>query len=296
MKTIEELAQHQIRLGTSSWKYGGWQGLVYKNDYPSEKKFNEHCLEEYSRIFPTVGIDHTYYAWPTPTTFDKYFDQTPESFRFGLKVTERTTVYQYPKLKRYGKEAGTKNSHFLDVREFQENFLAPLEPFRGRLGPLMFEFSQFYPGMLASGSEFIERLDQFFSALPCKDYDFAIEMRNRNWLKAPYFELLNKHGVSHVFNSWTRMPSIGEQLDAADQFRPRNFIARLLLEPGTKYEEAVEAFSPYDRIQRELPAIRQDAARLIRRAIDLGVPAYVFVNNRCEGCAPKTIEGILALL
>lgn len=92
------------------------------------------------------------------------------------------------------------------------------------------------------------------------------------------------------------MPTLGEQLKLSEGFRLPNYVARLLLQPGTKYEDAVEAFAPYDKLQEEFPAMRQEAAQLIRRAIEFGVPAYVFVNNRSEGCAPKTIEAILANL
>ena len=294
---LRALAQRQIYFGTSSWKYEGWKGLVYHRPYTSEKQFNEECLTEYSGIYPTVGVDHTYYAWPSPTTFEKYVDQTPEDFLFGLKATERVTVFQYPKLKRYGKDAGKINESFLDANLFAENFLAPLEPFKDRLGPIMFEFSQFYPGMIASGSEFTERLEKFLSALRAyPGFQFAVEMRNQNWLKAPYFEMLERQDTGHVFNSWTRMPPIDEQLKAAEKFKPPVYVARLLLEPGTKYEEAVEAYSPYREIQNPLPSVRAATAALVVRAIQFGVPAFVFVNNRSEGCAPRTIEAILELL
>jgi len=108
--------------------------------------------------------------------------------------------------------------------------------------------------------------------------------------------MLVDNGAGHVFNSWTRMPDLEEQLALTSEFRFPNLVSRLLLKPGVKYEKAVEIFSPYDRIQDEHPDIRAAAADLIRRALEQGVPAFVFVNNRCEGCAPKTIEGILALL
>ena len=113
----------------------------------------------------------TYYAWPTEKAFTTYSAQTPASFRFGLKATEKVTVFQYPKLKRYGKDAGTRNTSFLDPEAFRENFIGPLRPFRDRLSPIMLEFSQFYPGTLASGAEFVERLNRFFEAL--KDEEIA---------------------------------------------------------------------------------------------------------------------------
>ena len=294
---IASLREKRVYVGTSSWKYGGWRDLVYRRPYKSEKEFNEKCLEEYAEHYTAVGVDHTYYAWPLPTTFNKYVEQTPADFKFGLKVTEKVTIFKYPNLKRYGKDAGKNNETFLSASAFRENFLPPLEPLKHRLGPLMLEFSQFYPGSIASGGEFVERLDKFFTELKdLEGYQFAIELRNANWLKKPYFEMLAKHGVGHVFNSWTRMPSVPEQIELAKEYPLPVFVARMLLQPGTKYEEAVEAFSPYDKLQEVHPPLREGAAALINRAIDTGVPAYVFVNNRAEGCAPKTIEGILELV
>lgn len=293
---IEKWRSHEIYFGTSSWKYEGWKGSVYLRDYPSDKKFKDECLIEYAEHYPTVGVDHTYYAWPSPNGFQKYVDQTPDNFRFGLKVTEKLTVWQYPKLPRYGKDAGTLNSSFLDPVLFKENFLDVLAPFHSRLGPLMLEFSQFYPGTISSGSEFTERLDKFFtdlSQISEQRFQFGIEIRNSNWLKPPYFEMLVRHGVAHVFNSWTRMPDLGEQLAATSGFDFPCYLARLLLRPGRKYEQAVEAFSPYDCIQDEQPELRSHAATLIKRARQCGRRAFVFVNNRCEGSAPLTINGIL---
>ncbi len=285
-----------VRFGTSSWKYPGWKELIYKQEYRSEKAFNEKCLTEYAENYPCVGVDHTYYAWPLESTFKKYMEETPETFRFGLKVTEKVTVFKYPNLRRYGKDAGKPNDLFLNADAFLENFLTPLEPFKSRLGPRMFEFSQFYPGMLSSGAEFTEKLEHFFRKLPTDKYCFGVEMRNQNWLKPPYLDMLHRCGVNHVYNSWTRMPPIDEQLELTQQHPQQTYLARVLLQPGTKYEEAVEAFSPYDKIQEPQPKLRAATAELVRRAVSLGVAAYVFVNNRAEGCAPKTIEGILEIL
>src|SRR5947199_23451 len=113
---LASLREKHVYIGTSSWKYPGWKGLIYKKPYRTEKEFNETCLVEYAENFTAVGVDHTYYAWPTPKAFSHYISQTPPDFRFGLKATEKTTVFQYPKLKRYGKDAGTLNASFLDPK------------------------------------------------------------------------------------------------------------------------------------------------------------------------------------
>jgi uncharacterized protein YecE (DUF72 family) len=294
---IVELLTKRIYIGTSSWKYPGWKGLVYHRKYKSEKEFQEKCLGEYAEHYAAVGVDHTYYAWPLPSTFEKYFAETNDSFRFCLKATEATTVFKYPNLKRYGKVAGKLNPEFLDPAAFADKFLLPLEPYKHRMGPILLEFSQFYPGMLSSGAEFTERLEHFLKRVThISGFSYSVELRNAGWLKEPYFKMLVDNGVGHVFNSWTRMPELAEQLKLTESIKFPHMAARLLLKPGVKYEKAVEIFSPYDRVQDEHPDIRGATADLIRRALEQGVPAFVFVNNRCEGCAPKTIEAILALL
>ena len=74
------------------------------------------------------------------------------------------------------------------------------------------------------------------------------------------------------------------------------FIARLLLNPGTLYQEAVDSFSPYDRIHQELKESRIAVVHLLFEALNRNIPAYILVNNRFEGCAPKTLEGIFDLI
>lgn len=294
---LAALAKQNILIGTSSWKYPGWIGIVYNQKYNGDKDFNEHCLKEYSETFSTVGVDHTYYQWPSQAHFDHYVAETPESFRFGLKVTEKITVFEYPKLKRYGKDAGMRNEDFLNASLFLDRFLGPLEAHRDRLGPIIFEFSQFYPPMGVRGSEFVDKLNAFFTALALKsEYQFGVEIRNANWLQPGYFAMLARHRVAHVFNSWTRMPPLEKQLEAAERYDFPVLISRVLLEPGVAYAAAVEAFSPYDKICIEHAPLRKGAAALIDHAIKRRIPAYVFVNNRAEGCAPKTIEAILSLV
>lgn len=292
---LADLLSHGIYIGTSSWKYPGWKGRVYRKDYPSERAFAENSLEEYAEHYPAVGVDHTYYAWPNPTTFRKYVEQTPAHFRFGLKVTDAITVFRYPKIKRFGARAGQVNSEFLSAAVFKDQFIRPLEPFVERLAPLILEFSEFRPGTFASGKEFVERLDRFLAEVAPIGLPMAVELRNRQWLKPLYFETLAKHGVSHVFNSWTRMPTLHEQLELVQSYDLKTVVSRILLQPGTKYENAVEAFAPYDQVREPAPALRRGGADLIRFARTRGKPAYIFVNNRAEGCAPLTIEGILNL-
>jgi uncharacterized protein YecE (DUF72 family) len=123
-----------------------------------------------------------------------------------------------------------------------------------------------------------------------------VELRNPEFLTPPYFAVLREHNVAHVYNSWTRMPPIGEQIELPGSFSAPFTVARILLRPGRTYSEAVDAFAPYDRIQDRNPELRRDIARLIRQAQSLRIPAYILVNNRAEGSAPITIAAVAELL
>jgi len=138
-------------------------------------------------------------------------------------------------------------------------------------------------------------LDEFFSALP-REGMYAVELRNEEFLTPMYFAVLREHGVAHVFNSWTRMPPIGDQLDLPGAVSGPFLVARALLRPGRSYDEAVDAFAPYDRILDPSPPLRRDLVRLIETAVHTRIPAYLLVNNRAEGSAPLTVAEVLRML
>ena len=70
-------------------------------------------------------------------------NQTPDDFLFGLKVTDAITIKKFPKLDRFGQQAGKPNANFLNADLFAKAFLKPCEPVRHAVGLLMFEFSRF---------------------------------------------------------------------------------------------------------------------------------------------------------
>jgi uncharacterized protein YecE (DUF72 family) len=187
------------------------------------------------------------------------------------------------------------NSSFLDPALYTDAFLGALAPLGGKTGLLILEFTRFQPGDFVRGRDFLDALDRFFSALP-PGYQHAVELRNPSLLRKEYFDLLEKHGAGHVYNQWQRMPSLGEQWK---QFPPDLTRvpagARLLLKSGRAYQEAVDAFSPYDRVQEPLPEVRATAATMIREAVAAkdGKPLSIYVNNRLEGNALGTLAAIL---
>jgi uncharacterized protein YecE (DUF72 family) len=292
---LRRWASRGIRFGTSSWKYPGWKGLVYSREYPSRKAFDQECLTEYAELFPTVCADFALYDFPDPEKMKILHDQTGDDFTVSLKVTDRITIKRYPNLPRYGKFAGTENPDFLNRELFEDAFLAPLEELKSKCGVIIFEFSTFYPASGITADRFATLLDSFLGRLPAR-YQYAVEIRNRDFLTEEYLAMLHAHGVAHTLNNWTRMPPILEQTRIAGVLTAGFSVARALLKPGRSYQEAVNAFAPYEEIREENPELRLGLVDAVRLCLAEGKTLYAYVNNRAEGNSPKTIEAILDIL
>jgi uncharacterized protein YecE (DUF72 family) len=285
-----------IRFGTSSWTYPGWKGLIYQRDYPATGAGAE-MLAEYARypLFGTVGIDSSFYTPLTEKTLTSYAAALPEGFPCLSKVWDRLTVHTFAKA-RDKLRAGQPNPDFLNAELFLNEVWGPLrEYFTGHTGPLIFEFQAIAREDKVAPTQFAEMLDRFFARLP-KEVPYAVEIRNPEFLTPAYFAVLREHDVAHVLSSWTRMPSIGMQLDLPGTITAGFLVVRALLRPGRQYADAVDAFQPYDRIRDPNPELRGDLVRVVETAEQLRIPAYILVNNRAEGNAPRTIAAVLELL
>lgn len=298
-----ELAAKGVFIGTSSWKYEGWFGQLYtpaRYEYRgkvAKTRFQRDCLSEYAEVFKTVCVDAAYYDFPRREYLQGLADQVPEDFRFGLKVTDAITIKKFPNLDRFGAKAGQPNSDFLNADLFATAFLGPCEQVREKLGVLMFEFSRFHNKDYEHGRDFVSDLDAFLGKLP-KGWPYGIEVRNRGWLRDEYFGCLARHGVAHVFNSWDAMPPVSEQMALpGSRTNPELVAARFLLKPGRRYEDAVQAFQPYDRTQEINEEARKAGAAMIVEGerCESRRRTYIYVNNRMEGNALETIAAMLAL-
>ena len=288
--------QSGLRFGTSSWAYEGWQGLVYQRRYP-KSQFSQDTLAEYASyaidghpMFRTVGIDHSFYRPASAKQLTHYAQQVPEDFRFCSKVWEEITIPAYANISRYGAKAGKPNQRFLDAGIFRDLVLAPAQEGLGpKLGPFIFEFQRW--GM--ETETFLDQLDRFLGQLPAGP-QYATEVRNPKLLGTRYRDMLRAHGVAHVYNHWTAMPSLADQHRLLQhRFTAPHVVLRLLTPLGLKYEKAVEEYKPYDRIVQPQPQMRQDTITLLQQAAAEGTSTYVLVNNRAEGCGPLTVQALM---
>jgi uncharacterized protein YecE (DUF72 family) len=136
-------------------------------------------------------------------------------------------------------------------------------------------------------------LEKFLAGLPA-GWRYAVEIRNPEYLGPDYFTMLSRHHVAHVFNAWTQMPAIGEQILMPGAFTGDFVAVRALLKHGRSYDQAVKLFEPYAEVKEPDPSTRTALRQIAEQCVRERKKAYIFVNNRLEGSSPKTIEAIVS--
>jgi uncharacterized protein YecE (DUF72 family) len=284
-----------VRLGTSTWTFPGWKGLLYEGA-PSQDALVRGGLGAYARhpLFRTVGIDRSYYGPLQDKDLEGYAAQLAGTdFLAVSKVWEELTTIAFPAHPRFGERAGAKNPSFLDPERTQIEVLAPYaRHFADYTGPFVFEIPPAPQGSLPDEREFSAAIERLLTALPAQ-FRYAFELRNRELLTPRYLDTLRAHRATHCFNMWTAMPTVGRQLELPGVITSDVVVCRLMLPPATRYEAMKKAFEPFDRIVREQPDMRSDVVRLALLCEELSVKAlFVLVNNKAEGSAPLTVKAL----
>jgi uncharacterized protein YecE (DUF72 family) len=275
-----------VRLGTMSWSYPGWRGVVYAVD-ADVKKLAKGGLAAYAQhpLLAAVELDRTYYE-PVPSdALRAYAEQVPASFRFVVKAHELCVVNRFPLHPRYGKRRGEENPLFLDPTYATENVIVPaLEALGEKLGVILLQFP---PQDVSGGVPFARRLGAFVQRLP-RGIVYAVELRNRELLDAGYAAALVDAGAVHCHNVWGQMASVLAQVRMLPPVTRRPLVVRWLMRRGASYQSAGERYLPFDRLVDEDVSNREEVARLVARAAEHGVPSFVMLDNKAEGCAPET--------
>jgi len=298
-RVVEAAAQHAehralreqlaagLRLGTMSWSFAGWRGLVY-GEGADPKLLADAGLTAYSKhaLLGTVEVDRSFYE-PLPARyFEALSEQVPSDFRFLVKAHEDCSLLRFPRHARYGKKQGDSNARFLDPSYATDAVVGPsLEGLGAKLGAILFQFP---PQDVGNPAAFAEQLAAFLQRLP-HGVIYAVEIRNAELFTSAYAHALESAGAVHAHNVWGNMPSVLQQARLIPPAARRPLIVRWLMRRGDDYEGARSRFLPFSRLaEPDLPN-RRDIATLIAKALAHDVPAFVVVNNKAEGSAPASI-------
>ncbi len=275
-----------VRLGTSSWSFPGWAGIVYDRA-TSQTQLARHGLEAYARhpLLRTVGIDRTYYRSITADDFRTYADAVPDDFRFLVKADRLITSPTEPE----GYGVRDLNPRFLDPAWAADQIVGPMnEGLAGKAGPLLFQFSPIHPNLVGGHERFVDRLHRFLEALP-EGPLYAVELRTPAFMTPRYGEILEATGALHCYNVHPAMASLDRQISAISPFYQRALVVRWMLHAGLRYEAAKDRYEPFDRLVDEDGSSRERIARLVLDAAVAERGAFVIANNKAEGSAPLSI-------
>ena len=279
-----------LRIGTSSWNFDSWQGLVYEGG--SRLSY----LEQYAERYDTVEIDRWFWSLfespqpllPDPRTAEEYARSVPEEFRFTVKVPNSITLTHH-----YRKDKSKPlrvNPHFFSPELFTA-FLISIEALRGRIGALIFQFEYLNRQKIASQGEFESRLQTFFSEVECP-YPCTVETRNQQYLNDRYFEFLRRNRLFPCFLQGYYMPDLRGILPGRESWFAANDLAVIRLHGTDRPGMEKRTGKRWDRIvadkDEEIGEIIDAIGRLLRRGTDV----YLNVNNHYEGSAPLTIAKI----
>jgi uncharacterized protein YecE (DUF72 family) len=294
LKTLAQTLPPTAHLGTSSWSYAGWAGIVYDEAH-SEQTLARHGLPAYAShpLLTMVGIDRTFYAPIGESEFRSYAKQAAAvnpHFRFLVKAP---MLFTGPRL-RSDDGVWSGNAMFLNASEAIAQFVIPATQGLGEhCGPLVFQFPPLGPRFVRAPAKFADLLAEFLLALPKLSGDacYAVEIRDPELLTDDYLAALNAANATHCTAIHARMPSASVQARWwRESGNKMPLVIRWSLHSGLKYEEAKERYRPFNALVDEDPDGRTQVSDLIVEAHRLNVASFVIVNNKAEGSSPLSIR------
>ncbi len=286
----------RVHLGTSSWSFPGWTGLVYaprKGKPETEQRLAREGLAAYAAhpLLSTVSLDRTFYAPLAADAFAAYAAQVPDGFRFVVKAPSALTT---PTLRGGSGPAGD-NPSFLDAGAAIAAFVRPASDGLGaKAGPLVFQFPPL--GRLTRDpARLAARIAAFIAVLP-RGPLYAVEFRDPECLEPATARMLADAGAVPCLAVHARMPPVDGQVERLGGLGTGPLVVRWNLHAGMAYEEAKGHYFPFDRlVDEDLPS-RGALARLAAAIAARGDTVFITINNKAEGSAPLSVRALARCL
>src|SRR5690606_33938062 len=162
----------KIRIGISGWRYAPWRKVFYPDGLAQSRELNFA-----SRALPTIEINGTFYGQQWPSSYLRWYEDTPPEFVFSLKGPRYVT-------------------HILRLEDVEKpiaNFFASgLFHLKEKLGPILWQF----PPSFRFNPELFE---SFLKLLPHNNED-ALKLahtREARMHEREYLEIDRKRVIRH---------------------------------------------------------------------------------------------------
>ncbi len=156
-------------IGCSGWSYDDWVGRFYPADLAKKKG---EWLGYYSRFFPTVEINSTFYRVPNEFMVKSWIERGKQKSGFEFSVKLPQVVTHESILKADAEKAAQQASSFENI------CIKPLAD-AGLLGGVLVQLTPYFR---REGRESLVKLRALFDMLDTDLFDYAVEFRHRTWL------------------------------------------------------------------------------------------------------------------
>lgn len=161
-----------VKVGCSGYSYKHWKEVFYPAKLPATR-----WLEFYSRYFPTVELNTTFYNLPGKKTFDAWVRNSPEKFIFAVK----------------GPRLITHMKKLHDPQEALTRFYESIAVLGAKRGPVLYQLPPHWHYNH-------DRLVEFLKLLP-PEIPHTIEVRDPGWLNDRFFTALSNYKVAYCISS-----------------------------------------------------------------------------------------------
>lgn len=187
-----------IRIGISGWRYVPWR----KNFYPSGLRQKDE-LHFASRAVNSIEINGSFYGLQRPTSYAKWYADTPDNFIFSVKASRYITHIK----------------RLRDIEQPLANFFASgIFHLKDKLGPFLWQFPPSFKFDETLFEEFLTQLpmtsdaakahalhsepevqrEGYLDIPPKMRLRHAVEIRNESFVDETFIHLLRRHRVALV--------------------------------------------------------------------------------------------------
>jgi len=163
-----------LRIGCSGFNYSHWKGMFYPQSLPQRKWFQYYCT-----VFSTVELNVTFYRLPLPSTFDKWYKETPHDFVFSLK----------------GSRFITHVKKLVEPKESLELFFKGALRLKEKLRVVLWQFPPAFKINTARLVSFLRLLRDY----PVRN---TLEFRNQSWITTDVINMCREHNINLCMADW----------------------------------------------------------------------------------------------
>ncbi len=168
----------QLFIGCSGFHYQEWKSVFYPERLPQSKWFQFYCEH-----FNTLELNVSFYKFPTEKSLEKWYNNSPEDFKFSVKVPRAITHFK----------------KFTACERMLNDFFSSVQKgLKDKLGCVLFQL----PPQLLYSEESLEKIITNLNPA----FKNVIEFRHESWWNENVYQEFEKENITFCGISYPKLP------------------------------------------------------------------------------------------